>query len=77
MAARKLPASTHVPFAILKIFGETPEKFEAARRIGWIDECDRVAYAIEEFGRSQITLTPLLNHWWNIALHVPSRELGR
>jgi hypothetical protein len=42
----------------------------------WEKTCDTVHLWTQIVGKTRMTLTPLVNHWWNAPLYVTSRGLG-
>jgi Family of unknown function (DUF5996) len=43
----------------------------------WIDTCDTLHLWTQIAGKVIMTLTPLINHWWNVTFHVTSRGLAK
>lgn len=41
----------------------------------WSDTCDTLHLWTQIVGKVRLALTPLVNHWWNVTLHVNSRGL--
>jgi hypothetical protein len=41
----------------------------------WSDTCDTVQLWTQIVGKVRLALTPLVNHWWNVTLHVNARGL--
>ena len=41
----------------------------------WQDTCDTLHMWMQIVGHIRMTLTPLLNHWWNVPLYVSARGL--
>jgi hypothetical protein len=41
----------------------------------WSDTCDTLQLWTQIVGKVRLALTPLVNHWWNVTLHVNSRGL--
>lgn len=42
----------------------------------WIDTRETLHRWMQVVGKIQMELTPVINHWWNVALHVTARGLG-
>src|SRR6202041_811117 len=42
----------------------------------WSDACDTLQLWTQIVGKVRITLTPLINHWWNAAFYVTARGLA-
>ena len=42
----------------------------------WADTCDTLHLWTQVVGKARLLLTPLVNHWWNVALYVTSRGLS-
>jgi len=43
--------------------------------VEWRDTCDTLHMWTQVVGKTQLALTPLTNHWWNVTLPVSSRGL--
>src|ERR1700761_5713645 len=41
----------------------------------WSDTCDTLHLWMQVVGKVRMALTPLVNHWWNVTLHVSARGL--
>ena len=41
----------------------------------WSDTCETLLRWTQIAGKVRLKLTPLVNHWWNVTLHVDSRGL--
>ena len=41
----------------------------------WSDTCDTLQLWTQIAGKVRLALTPLVNHWWNVTLHVNARGL--
>jgi hypothetical protein len=41
----------------------------------WSETCDTLQLFTQIVGKVRLKLTPLVNHWWNVTLHVDSRGL--
>lgn len=41
----------------------------------WSETCETLHLWTQVVGKVRLALTPLVNHWWNVALHVTSRGL--
>jgi len=41
----------------------------------WSDSCETLLRWTQIAGKVRLKLTPLINHWWNVTLHVNSRGL--
>jgi hypothetical protein len=42
----------------------------------WADTCDTLHLWTQIVGKVRLVLTPLVNHWWNVALYVTPRGLS-
>jgi hypothetical protein len=42
----------------------------------WSETCETLHRWTQIVGKVRMTLTPLVNHWWNVTLYVTSRGLG-
>jgi len=42
----------------------------------WSETCETLHRWTQIVGKVRMTLTPLVNHWWNVTLYVPSRGLA-
>jgi hypothetical protein len=42
----------------------------------WSETCETLHRWTQIVGKVRMTLTPLVNHWWNVTLHITSRGLG-
>jgi hypothetical protein len=42
----------------------------------WSDTCDTLHLWTQIVGKVRLSLTPLVNHWWNVTLYVTSRGLS-
>jgi hypothetical protein len=42
----------------------------------WSETCETLHRWTQIVGKVRMTLTPLVNHWWNVTLYITSRGLG-
>src|SRR6202007_578513 len=54
---------------------DSPECWPALPLSAWKDTRDTLHMWTQIVGKTRLTLTPLINHWWNVPLYVSSRGL--
>lgn len=54
---------------------DSPESWPALPLESWQDTCATLQLWTQMAGKVVLGLTPLVNHWWNIPLHVTARGL--
>ena len=53
-----------------------PARWPALPYAAWKDTCTTLHLWTQVVGQLTLTTTPLVNHWWNVALHYTSRGLA-
>ena len=60
---------------MIPIDADSPECWPALPLESWQDTCATLHLWTQMVGKVVLGLTPLVNHWWNIPLHVTARGL--
>ncbi|HXW90777.1 MAG TPA: DUF5996 family protein [Terriglobales bacterium] len=55
---------------------DQPECWPALRLDSWQDTCATLHMWTQIVGKVRLSLTPLVNHWWNVPLYVTARGLS-
>src|SRR5213082_2281373 len=53
-----------------------PSAWQELPLSAWSETCETLHRWTQIVGKIRMTLTPLVNHWWNVTLYVTSRGLA-